>query len=124
MNQRAKDMGYKPIKIKAFGVEHELFICDRDQYVKGGTVVDAFYAETGEPWVTLSVWVPQTAFLPKGVFYVKHYTENEEIVASLVAQGVLIREPDYPSVQSGFVTLRTYRLDTTTPTFSRKEVQP
>ena len=124
MNKLAKDMGYKPLKIKAFGTEHEVFICDRDQYVNGGTVVDAFYAETGEPWVTLSFWVPQTAFLPKGVFYVKNYIEDQEIVASLVEQGVLIREPDYPSVQSGFDTLETYRLDTTTPTFSREEVKP
>ena len=59
----------------------------------------------------LSVNMPPYDRLPDGVFFLKDWSENEEVAASFLAQLHEYIEPaiDFPSRNSGFIVARAYR---------------
>lgn len=65
----------------------------------------------GEPCWTLSVNMPPYDRLPDGVFFLKDWSENEEVAASFLAQLHEYIEPaiDIPSRESGWIVARAYR---------------
>ena len=80
------------------------------QYQNKGTSVVGFVVETGEPFCTLSVWVPESPILPRGAFYAKHWSENQGLVEQLLKQKLL--EPVIATpASSGFIeNILAYRL--------------
>lgn len=76
-----------------------------------GTAVYTVDATTGEMFCTLSVNLPETIFLPNGVWYGKHWSENEGFLESLVKQGVIEEVTGMPVASSGFVSgIRAYKV--------------
>lgn len=72
-----------------------------DEYKNGGTAVALTDAD-GEWDIILSVWLPETVNLPKNAFYVKHWTENEEVVKAMLDQKLLVK-CNAPVASSGFI---------------------
>lgn len=58
------------------------------EYVHGGTALQLACVD-GEPFATVSVWVPESLALPRDVVYVKHWGENASLILPLVAAGIL-----------------------------------
>jgi len=65
--------------------------------------------EDGEPLATLSVnmYRPECSQdsrdLPADCFYVKQWSENEELAAEALASGLFMQRADLPVAESGFV---------------------
>lgn len=74
----------------------------------GPTAVVLQTAE-GEPLATLSVnmYRPEcsqdSGDLPVDCFYVKHWSENEELAAEALASGLFVQRDDLPVAESGWV---------------------
>jgi len=74
-----------------------------EQYSNGGTAVQILTDDDIDPfYATLSIWVPETLNLPAGAFYVKHWSENENMVAAMLKQKILV-EFNAPYASSGFI---------------------
>lgn len=63
------------------------------EYLNGGTGMDLVDAEDGSPFARISVNLPETAGLEYGEFYVKHWSENADVVAQLIEQGIIAPVP-------------------------------
>jgi hypothetical protein len=100
----------KTATLNLFGTDYKVRI-ETDTYQSGGGIaVSAIDAQSGEPFCSISVNLPESVLLPDGAFYAKHWSENEGLVEQLVAQGVLV-PVDAPVVASGFVdNIQAYRL--------------
>ena len=72
--------------------------------------------DDGEPLATLSVnlYRPDCSHdstdLPKGCFYVKEWSENEELAAEASASGLFKLRDDLPRGHSGFVSAPVWEL--------------
>ena len=79
-----------------------------DQYVwSGGTAVEAWSA--GESVCIISVNPPGAPRLPENQFYLKTWSENEEIPLAMIGEGI-IQEVNPPvTAQSGFATVHAYQ---------------
>lgn len=78
------------------------------QYVDGGGTAVEAWCEDG-PYATISVNIPDAAPLPKGQFYLKNWSENEEIAQAMIAEGIIEAVTPPVSARSGFVTANAYR---------------
>lgn len=111
LNSKRKVKMKKPHVVRFLGRDFKCLI-KTDRYQAGGIAVFLVEEDSGgeEPleWV-ISVNLPETNSLPDGAFYVKHWSENEEVVRGLVAGGVLV-PADVPDVASGRVMVKAYRL--------------
>lgn len=76
----------------------------------GGPTAIVLQCANGEPLATLSVnmYRPQCSRdsrqLPKNCFYVKRWSENEQISAEALASGLFLERPDLPEAKSGHVS--------------------
>lgn len=77
------------------------------QYTDGGIAVEA-WCEDG-PYATISVNMPGTPLLPKGLFYLKSWSENTEIAQAMIAEGIIVAATPEVSARSGFVTATAYQ---------------
>ena len=117
VKRAAKSKGLAIVNIQWFGKDQPLVIDDTEIYQNGGRAVVLFDGTTGERFTDLSVWLPEgrqnlpAANGENDAFYVKGWSENEEIVPELVRIGALIPAPEIPSVQTGFVTAEAYRIN-------------
>jgi hypothetical protein len=75
---------------------------------RDGSLAYVVQAEDGEPYTTLSVWFSESALLGPGQFYAKVWSENEELVKELLAQGLF--EECGGWIESGFVHAPVWRL--------------
>lgn len=70
----------------------------------------------GEPLATLSVnmYAPECSEdsrdLPADCFYVKQWSENEDLAREALASGLFIERPDLPMAESGYVTAPAWQL--------------
>ncbi len=97
-----------PITLKSYGNEEQVIIKD-GKYGNGATAITLISVSDGQPYATISVNITgESEKLPKNEFYVKDYSENEDIVRQLIQQQILI--PTGKSVQTGFVTVKSYKL--------------
>ena len=78
------------------------------EYGNGNTAVEAVSAD-GEPYAVLSVNMPPYDRLPAGVFYLKAWSENEQIAAAFIASGLIEPVADLPTRYSGFIRADAYR---------------
>lgn len=75
-----------------------------------GPLAIVVHLESGEPLATLSVnmYTPQRSHdstdLPPDCFYVKTWSENEELAAEVLASGLFKERTDLPHAESGFVS--------------------
>jgi len=78
----------------------------------GATAIHAIDTEDGADVCTVSINIPgYSENLPAGVFYGKHWSENEGLLEQLEEQGVIVPVPDVPMISVGFITgIRAYRL--------------
>ena len=99
-----------PIKIVIDGALMRLFAYF-GAYEFGGLALSLLDADTYEAYTMVSVNLPESRALPSGAFYVRHWGENEEIVAQLVAKGILLPERSAPVVSTGHIDgVKAYRL--------------
>ena len=78
----------------------------------GSTAVTAMMDDdSGEQFATLSCNLPESERLAPGIFYGKHWSENEGFLEQLVAQDIIEPVPHMRPTHSGFVdNIRAYRL--------------
>jgi len=91
-----KTITYKPVWSDdpyTLGVEYR-------EYHEGGTSIELFDIEDGEPYMTATVWVEG---LKDNEVAIKNHSENEGILQVLIDAGI-ISEPKRV-VQSGFVVI-------------------
>lgn len=95
------------LKVCAYGEELEIATTN---YRENGALAVLAFDKEGEPYGNISVNLPESADLPEGAFYVKHWSENEPLFAALIEQGII--EPvDAPVAESGFISgIKAYRL--------------
>lgn len=81
-----------------------------------GALAVVLASPSGEPMATLSVntYRPQCSAdsrdLPPDCFYMKDWSENEEIVVAAKASGLFIERPDLPPAISGYVCADAWQL--------------
>lgn len=81
-----------------------------------GPLAVVLHTDDGEPLATLSVnmYRPDCSRdsrdLPPHCFYVKRWSENEEISADALASGLFEERPDLPPAESGYVTAPVWQL--------------
>ena len=66
------------------------------QYANGRTAIQLFDTADHEPVCTATVNVPEVE-LPEGYVFIKNYSENEGILETLVAAGII----DPPTIMKG-----------------------
>jgi len=94
------------MKFEALG---ESLTVEVAEYAAGGTAVVVVDGD-GCPFATVSVNLPETANLPAGVFYVKHWSENAPLISAMLERG-LLEAVDAPVASSGFIAeIKAYRL--------------
>lgn len=81
-----------------------------DSYADGSLAVCAVEARTREPYGHLSVNVGDHTELRPGEFYLKDWSENEELADALVLSGAIKPVLDQPAFHTGFVTAYCYRI--------------
>lgn len=82
------------------------------EYWDGNTAVQIVDSNTGEPWGTISVNMPQSKALPKGTFYIKDWSENKELAYHMYSLGILARDNTVPPANNGFITAYAGRIVT------------
>ena len=82
-----------------------------DSYADGSLAICAVEARTREPSGRLSVNVGDHTELRPGEFYLKDWSENEELAEALVISGAIHPVPDQPAFHSGFCVAFCYRID-------------
>lgn len=93
----------KPVRVKF----------ELTRYQAGGLAVIARDVKDPDMEWTISVFIDAgnaTRTLPEGAFYVKDWSENEEVVACLIRDGALVLAEDVAPVQTGFVTAKAWRI--------------
>lgn len=79
------------------------------EYENNNALALVLQEEDGEHFGTLSVNLDESAMLPPDVFYLKDWSENGPLYREFERLGHLIEAPEFPEVQTGFVTCRAYR---------------
>lgn len=92
----------KTFKLTAWGEEYELVV-RTDTYRTTGNTAVILDTVDGEAFAYLSVNLD--AALPNGHFYLKDYSENEELVADPAIQDLYIPCDVHGPESSGYVTL-------------------
>jgi hypothetical protein len=90
----------------SFEHDGEMLFIERASYADGSLAVLAVDVE-GLPYATVSVRMPGEQ-PPEGVFFLKDWSENVGVAASLRASG-LIEPADVPDQSSGFIVARAWR---------------
>jgi hypothetical protein len=86
---------------------------------EGPTAVMLTCGDLCEPLATLSVnmYRPDCSHdskdLPPDCFYVKAWSENEEIAEEAFASGLFVNRDDLPQASSGFVSARVWQIKAT-----------
>ena len=62
-----------------------------------------------EPFATLSVNFPG-AFLPADCFWLKDWSENQDLASALIESGLVEPAEELGQVDNGYVTAQAYRL--------------
>lgn len=81
-----------------------------------GPMAVVLQCAAGEPLATLSVnmYRPECSHdskdLPKDCFYVKRWSENEELSAEALASGLFVERSGLPEAASGWVTAPVWQL--------------
>lgn len=74
-----------------------------NSYLQNGGLA-LLLTEEGLPFTTVSVNLPNSYYLPENVFFVKHWGENEKIVAQLVEQKIIQKVENIPPASSEFIS--------------------
>jgi len=61
----------------------------KEEYCNGGTALVAQDAYDHSPFCTLSVWIDESAELPKAQCYLKTWSENEGFLEQLEEEGIV-----------------------------------
>lgn len=77
------------------------------RYPSGNVAIRAVDADTGEDFAMLSLNTNEA--LEDGVFYMKDYSENEELAKSAIDSGAFIAVNKFKQV--GFRTVQAWRID-------------
>lgn len=88
----------------------------RASYGANGPMAIVLQMADGEPLATLSVnmYRPEcshdSAALPQDCFYVKQWSENEQIATEALASGLFKQRNDLPVAASGYVTAPVWQI--------------
>lgn len=97
------------IRTELYGRKVDLGI-KLDEYGDGSPAVQLIDVDTAEPFAVLSVCLPTSVLLGEGVFYAKHWSENEPVFEMMARGGYIERVPGRPE-SSGFIDrIYAYRL--------------
>jgi len=95
-------------ELDLFGDKETLYF-NIGTYRNNGAMAVQLYTNDNEPYCTLSTNLPESLNLPNGEFFVKDWSENEEIVNQLRKNGIII--PTNNVVRSGFVNVGSYKIN-------------
>lgn len=97
-------------KINLFGKSYTVDV-ETNEYQTGGLAVQLLESKSHEVFSTISVNLPESQYIPKDAFYVKHWSENEPIVRQLIQQNIIEIAMDCVPASSGFIDeIYAYRL--------------
>jgi len=97
------------IQVSMFGQKYGIYLSKKEYH--NGCLAILASTDDGEPFATISTLLPESENLDKDSFYVKNWSENEEVVDQLIKQGVLIVDRKAPVVATGFVLVAAYKLN-------------
>ncbi len=80
-----------------------------EHYVDGGGTAVEAWCKDGRPYATISVHIPDAPPLPEGQFYLKNWSENEEVAQAMIAAGLIEAVTPPVAASSGYVTASAYQ---------------
>ena len=95
-----------------FQINGETLVIDTTRHYGNGATAVVVATPEGESFATLSVNLPESASLPPDTFYLKTWSENEDVSKAAIDAGVIEPANPFlvPPVRSGFVTARAYTI--------------
>lgn len=107
----------KNFKINFLGDEIDVYLETANYQNNDALAVQLIDAEDGSVFATVSVNLPESSELPPDEFYLKNWSENEEIAMELIKLGVII--PTGKSARSGYVVADSYKIN---PNFNFSDI--
>jgi len=98
----------KTFTLNLWGEEETLYF-DFNEYNNNGALAVQLMSPEEGAYATVSANLPESADLPKDEFFLKSWSENEEIAKQLIEKGIVL--PTGKQASSGFVTAQSYKLN-------------
>ena len=97
----------KTFTLNLFGEDNELYL-ELNNYRNNNALAVELISTDEEPYATVSVNLPESAELPKDEFFLKNWSENEEIAQQLIEKKIII--PTGKEASSGFIRAMSYKI--------------
>ena len=98
----------KTFTLNLFGEDNELYL-ELNNYRNNNALAVELISTDEEPYATVSVNLPESAELPKDEFFLKNWSENEEIAQQLIEKKIII--PTGKEASSEFIRARSYKIN-------------
>jgi hypothetical protein len=98
----------KTFTLNLWGQDETLYF-NLNQYDNNGALAVELMSPTEGPYAMVSVNLPESAELPKDEFFMKNWSENQELAEQLIEKGIV--QPTGKQASSGFVTAESYKLN-------------
>lgn len=97
----------KTFSLNLWGEDEELYF-EFNQYGNGALAVQLMSPMEG-PYATVSTNLPESTELPKDEFFMKSWSENEELANELIRKGIV--QATGKEASTGFVSAKSYKLN-------------
>ena len=98
----------KTFVLNLFGSDEELYF-DFNNYANSNALAVQLMSPMEGPYAVVSVNLPESKLLAPDEFFMKSWSENEQIAQQLVEKGIV--QPTGKQANSGFVTAKAYKLN-------------
>ena len=98
----------KTFTLNLWGKDEELYFTF-DKYKESGALTVQLMSPTDGAYATISTNLPESTKLAPDEFFMKAWSENQEIAEQLIEKQIVL--PTGKSVQSGYVNARSYKLN-------------
>jgi len=98
----------KTFVLNLFGKDEELYF-DFNKYRDSDALAVQLMSPMEGPYATISVNLPESKLLAPDEFFMKAWSENQEIAEQLIEKGIVL--PTGKQVQTGYVNARSYKLN-------------
>ena len=106
LNENASNS--KTFTLNLWGQDEELYFVF-NKYGNNGALAVQLMSPTEGAYATISTNLPESAKLAPDEFFMKAWSENQEIAEQLIQKQIVL--PTGKSVQSGYVNARSYKLN-------------
>ena len=98
----------KTFVLNLFGKDEELYF-DFNNYRDNNALSVQLMSPMEGPYAVVSVNLPESKLLAPDEFFMKAWSENQEIAEQLIEKGIV--QPTGKQVQTGYVNARSYKLN-------------